>query len=696
MKKEETKKEKPVKAPGTFKKPIKKKIFEKKFLKYIEHPGDKKFFVSCFEEQDDAYAIRKSINKDDVKKIKKLLKAVKANRKGAVKVVPLVFAAAVVAAIVIFFAVFANPLLEHAMEMGLEAIFEAKSDVYNFRLSVIKFEISIRKITIANRDKPMTNLFEMGVTTIKLKPQAVLRGKIYIEEIRADEIRFGTARTVSGALPSRPAKVKEEKQKNDAPPLIDLKNFDAMALLEQEYDKLNTPRLYDEAIAAYDETAAKWQGQVENASARVAELRTSIQPVLNLNVNSITDPSKISGTIQDITTMLNSVQSATSDVTTMVGGIETDLNTVRNLEADARNSLTNDINYLKSFVDLGSGTAFNALEPFIRDVLSDTGDQYLDYGLMALEVLGKLKANSSSDPKPKTEKPKKEPKVAFKGRDVAFPIASYPKFYLGVLASDFTIDTWNWSFDLQNISSDPDLTGKPVTLKLGLSEDGGSLNRKAEVNARADFRDNPPERYSASVSGSGFPVSLGEELSEAGIGGFSGITEFSLSVGGKSDGAFSGGGKVDITNARLLDPQGTLAEAAATAVSQAGNINLGIEYIHNIEQKDEFKLTTNIADLLARALRSMADTYAKKALDDIEKALRAKIDEYIDGRFASKEELDALLRAAKGDQAAINQLKSGLDAKKAEFEQKLKDAAGSAAQQAIQNAVPSIPGFPRR
>jgi len=692
MSNEEAKQEKPVKVPGTFKKPVKKTVFEKKFLKYIEHPGDKKFFISCFEEQDEAYAIRKSVKKDDVKRIKKLLKVVKANKKGAVKVVPLVFAAAVVGAIVIFFAVFANPLLEHAMEMGLEAIFEAKSDVNSFRLSLLRFEISMRRITVANRDKPMTNLFDMGRTIIKLKPQAILRGKVYIEEIRADEIRFGTERKVSGALPARPAKTKPPKPKNDAPPLVDLKNFDAMALLDQEYDKLNTPRLYDEAIKAYDETAAKWESQVENSTKRVAELRTSTQPLLNLNVNSITDPSKITSTIQDITTMVNSVQSATSDVKNLVSGIETDINMVRRMETNARNALTDDINHLKSYIDLGSGAAFAALEPSIRDILSDTGDQYLNYGLMALEALDKIKANSAS--KPKTEKPKKEPKVVFKGRDVAFPVRAYPAFYLGVMASDFTLDTWNWSFDLQNISSDPELTyeqtKRPITLAIGLKEQSG-LNRQATINASADLRNSPPERYNASVTGSGFPINLGDELGGAGIGGFSGETAFSLAVSGKPDGAFTGGGDVNITNARLLDPQGTIAEAAATAVSQAGNINLGIQYIHNIGQSDEFKLTTNIADLLARALRSMAETYAKKALDDIEKALRARIDAYIDGRFASKDKLDQLMKAARGDMAAVDQLKSGLDSKKGELEQKLKGAAGDAAGKALQNVAPSLP-----
>jgi len=163
----EQKEEKPaarVRVPGTFKKPIKKETFEKRFANLIEHPGDRAFFTSCFVEQEEAFAIRENLSKDDVKKLKLLLSVIKMNRKGAVKLVPLAFAAAVVAALVIFFTVFANPLLGRALEKGLESVFEAKSDVYGFRLSLLRFRVAIGSVTVANRDSPMKNLFQMGRT----------------------------------------------------------------------------------------------------------------------------------------------------------------------------------------------------------------------------------------------------------------------------------------------------------------------------------------------------------------------------------------------------------------------------------------------------------------------------------------------------------------------------------------------------
>jgi uncharacterized protein (TIGR03545 family) len=692
MSNEETNTAKPVKTPGIFKKPIKQKAFQRKFLKYIEHNHDKQFFTECFDLQDGKYVIRTNLTKEDVKKLKNLLGWVKKNRKGPIKVVPLLFAAAVVVGVFAFFTMFANPLLEYAMEKGLEAAFEAKSDVDNLRISLLKFRIAIGGVTVANRDQPMTNLFQMGKTEIRLKPEAILRGKVYIEEIRSDTIRFGTERKVSGALPNKPKreKAKKEKSQSDGPPLIDLQNFDAMALLNQEYDKLNTPKLYDQAMNAYDETLTKWQGQIEGATARANELKASAQPLVNLNVSSIRDLETIQRTIRDINTMITSVQGAADDAKNMVSGIEADINMARQLEQNARSAITDDINHLKSYINLEGGAAFAAIEPFIRDVLSDTAEQYLDYGIIALELLEKLKENAEA--RPKTEKPKKEAKVVFRGRDVNFPISSYPKFYLGTLASDFTIDTWNWAFELSNISSNPDLTyrllNKPAAgLNLALTEDGGSLQRQVAFKGNADFRDNPSERFNAVVNGSGFPVSLGDQLKQIGINGFLGETAFSVNMSGRTDGGFSSGGDVRISQARLVNPKGTLAEATDMAVREAGLINLGIQYTHWVNQNDEFKVSTNIADLLAQALRRIAQAYAQKAMDEIEKALRARIAQYIDGKFVSKEEVDALFKIARGDQAAVDTLRNSLTNKRNEFEQRIKNMANEAVQQAKDEAT---------
>ena len=698
------------------KKKINSKVFDKHYAKLLEHPKDNQFFKSCYEERDGFFYLKDSLEKADKKKLKGLYKAIKANRKGPINFIPIIIVGSIAVAFVFFFTVVANPLLGNALEKGLEAIFEAKSEVQDFRFSILKFEISVRGITVANADSPMTNLFQMSRTAIKLKPQAVLRGKIYIEEIRADEIRFGTERTVSGELPGYVRRQDREKPEPSGPPLIDLANFDAMALLNQEFDKLATPRLYDTAINAYNETSAKWENQVEAGKERVEELKAASAPLMNINASSLSvqtpeDIQKIRELINDIDTMVRSVQGAADDASKIVSGIESDLNMVRQLEQNARNSINDDIDLLKSYIDLGSGAAFEAIEPFIMDTLSEAANEYLSYGVIALDALEKIQTMSAL--LPKSDKPKKVPKETFKGRDVIYPTKAYPTFYLGVLASDFTIDTWNWSFDLQGVSSDPDLyPGKPVTLDLGMIGVEGNLNRAVTFAGSADFRKNPDDRFRVNIDASGFPVGLRNQFDELGIGGLTGESAFKVNASGQPDKSFSVYADVNLLNASLIEPSGTIAEALDIAINRAGRIDLGVQYSYNATGRDDFKLTTNIANLFLEALRAVAQAYVTQAVADIERALLQKVQEYTDGRFGSKDDLDNLLNIARGDKAAIDQVRNILDSKKNEFEERIRSAANQAAQQvrdqatqqagqAIQNAlpggVPSVPGLsPRR
>ncbi|GHV43580.1 TIGR03545 family protein [Spirochaetia bacterium] len=722
--------EKLVKPPKQFKKPIPPKKLEKKYLKFLENPADKEFFKSCFNLEGENAVFKHELGSGDIKKLKALLKAIKENRKLAIKIVPLTVAALVAAAFFVFFTMFMNPLLERALESGLEALFEARTEVDNFKLDLLKFRVGIRSITVANRDEPMKNLFQIGRMEFRMKPQAVLRGKIYIEEIRTDGLLFNTDRKTSGALPARPSKVKPPKPpKEPMPPMVDLQNFDAMGLLNREFDKLNTPKAYDTAVAFYNDTYGKYKGEVELVQTRTTELQSrgqqliaNAQSLSSIDYRNPQEILRVRDFITEITTMTDTVQAMANEANGLVTGIQTDIKSAEALVKTAQNSITDDLNHLKSYLDLGSGSAFAALEPSIREILTDTSEKYLDYGLRALEILEKLKA--SQETKAKSEpKPPKVKKVVFKGRDVIFPTRSYPKFYLGIFATDFTLNEWRYAVDLRGVSSNPDLSGAPVSLALSLDEVNASLSREARFKGQADFRTAAAERFAAEVSGAGFPVSLGDQLSQAGINGFKGDAVFSVGLSGRTDGDVAGNGNMSINKAQLVDPRGTLAQAVDTAVREVGEIRLGAQYKHHVAGKDEFSISTNIGDLIKNALEKIVRAYAQQAAAELERALREKIASYIDGRFVSQEELDLLFQVVKGDKAAMDKLKTTLDGRKNEFEQKIRGAADQAVQQVKEEAkqqaeqavkdvlqgqtpsapslpnlpsLPGLPGFPRR
>jgi hypothetical protein len=329
-------------------------------------------------------------------------------------------------------------------------------------------------------------------------------------------------------------------------------------------------------------------------------------------------------------------------------------------------------------------------------------------GLRRLEILEKVKAMQARQPK--TAQAPKEKAVKFTGRDVVFPVRAYPRFYLGTLATDvLTPNDWHWGFDLEGVSSDPDLSDKPATLKLSLEEAGGGLQRTVVFNGLADFRSNATERFNADFKGDGFPVSLGAQLSKIGIGGYSGDASFGLAVTGFTGGSFTGGGNISLARSRLLEPSNTLAQAVSEALAEVRSLDLGLVYEHSASEKDRFSVTTNIGSLVADAMKKVAAQYISRAEEEIEKALRAKIDQYIDGRFVSRQELDLVFQAVRGDKSALDGLKNSLNEKRNAFQRQVEDAAKQALDEARKQAeeqakeavkdildgkTPSIPSLP--
>ncbi|MDR2865688.1 MAG: TIGR03545 family protein [Spirochaetaceae bacterium] len=678
------------KVPALFRKPIPKEKFEKKYIKYIEQKADKEFLYSVFELQDSVYVLCADIeDKQKQKKLSLLAKAIKQNRKLPVKIIPLAALCLIVAALVVFFTVFLNPLLENAMERGLENVFEARVEINGFNANLLKFNISINSISIANRDKPMTNLFQMDKTVIRLLPNAVLRGKIYIEEIRADAIRFGTPRTISGALPEyelkRLAEAKKQKEKDAGPPLIDFQNFDAAALLDREYEKLQSVKVYNDILAFYDSSVETWKHRVDDVKIQADTLKNSAQTIMNFNINSIdvknpADIKKITDLIRDGKIAMDNVQKAADTATELVNGVQADVKTAQTLQKNARNAITEDTNRFKSYFDFSGGGYHEILDPIIKDILSDQAEVYIAYGERALEVLEKVKASSQSiAEKTKDEKPKVE---KYKGRDVLYPSRQYPKFYLGILASDWTAGNTHWAFDLRDVSSNPDLTAKPVSLKVNFNETVGE-KRYVNFNGRADLRSSVNELFNTEIAGGNLAVNFENKFEQLGIGGFTGVADLKISASGGRDGSIGAGIDSHVAHAAINEAQGTIATAIASAVSQVPAIDLGLVYRKEGNGGDsKFNINTNIGDIILASLKKMAAEYAKQGIALLEKQLRERLTPLINESIVSQENLNDIFALAKGDQSALTSLKNSLQVKINEMEKKANDKLDEAKEQA--------------
>jgi hypothetical protein len=548
-------------------------------------------------------------------------------------------------------------------------------------------------VVVADRDSPMKNLFETGRLEVKLRPQAALRGKVYIEQLRADHLKFGTPRATSGALPRFAARIAARQAEPPAPPLVDLSKFDAMALLNAEYDKLESPKLYQAAIDTYSAARDKWENEYQAAKAQVADLQAKAKPLLAVNASSIKTPEEALQIAGQVKTMADSVEAAKTEVEHIISGVQADIATAAALTKSARDALQADIAHLKSYINLGNGEAFKAIEPFILAMLSEQALAYVNYGKRGLEAFEKLKNFNIGDNeyvnaaksneyvalgleyKEKLDQvmPKKEKKPAFEGRIVTYPTPGYARFFLNEMASDFDLAGWNWGFDLRAVSSDPDISNRPTELDLNMTEQG-SYGRYAEVRSSADFRTNAQQYFGVNVAGGNFPVDVGGALKKAGIGGFKSSLDFTANLSGGRGGAAAGGGSVDVISPKLLEPEGTVATIAAEVVNEWKDITLGVQYEHTAAGDNHFSMTSNIFDNILEALKREALKYLKQAEAKIEAAIKERLAQYIDEKWVSKEDMETIFAAVKGDKTAVEKLKNTLDEKRAELEKKAKGA----------------------
>jgi uncharacterized protein (TIGR03545 family) len=676
---------KTVRVPALFRTPIAEKDFEKKYLRFIEQTKDKELLRSSFILEDGSYRLKDGLDAALLKKLGVLGKAIKANR-GMVKAGPLALSAVSAAGLAVFSVFFMNPVLEGAVERGLSAAFEAEAEVTGFRFDPVRMRVGMASVAVADRDKPMTNLLEAGRVELRLNPAALFRGKVYVEEAIAASVLFGTTRSDSGTLPAYQPKVKAGKPAKEAgAPLVDLENFSAQALLDREKAKLKSTQAYEDVAAAYTEAADRWNARSEAAKQAVAGLRTSSAAVLSIDVKNLKSADAVSAAIQDVRTATNSVKAVGQQSGDIVQGLQSDIDAAAALEKQARSAAAEDLQRLKSYIDPKSGAAMEALEPSIKEILSDSAERYLDYGLRALEVAEKLKNHGTKDPEAAET-------VSARGRDVRYQANAYPAFRLGLFGAGFSVDGTKWQITLKELSSEPDLVPQPLSLALSVA----GPERELVFNGVADLRDADhravaEELFVIEAAGTGVPVDLGTALKEAGIGGFTGTAAFTLEARGSGSGSVAAQSAISIADGRVLDPSGGVARALAEAMESVGSVELGVGYVQEDSGAPKFSVKTNLNDLVAAALAATADRYAKKAEAELDVAFRKYAGTELEGKLGAKDSAKALLGAAKGDKAAADRLGASLDAKMVELENRAAALAKDAAAGVIKGI--EIPKF---
>jgi len=667
---------KPKKVPkpaAIFRKPIPEESFQKRYLGLLELEADKAFLESSFAAENGQRTLAPGLGREAMVRLNKLGKEIKANR-GVLKTGPLVMAGILVAALVVFVLFFMNPLLGGALEKGLEAAFGAKAEVAGFRLDLLDLEVSMRSVAVADRDEPMTNLFEIGKIDLKLDPASLIRGKVYVQEAVASSIALGTPRKTSGALPSAsgsgaPRPAPSRSRASGEAPIVDLSRFDAAALVEREKSKFSSAAAFDAAGAAYADAAARWKDRASSSGKSVAALASSSKKALAIDPKSFKSPADALKAASELSALADSAGATAKEAEAVASGLRSDADSAAALEKDARKALDRDFDHLKSFVDPRSGAASSVLEPVVLSFLSGEGQRYFRYGNRALEVAMDLAKKSGAD---KASKPKKAGLGV--GRNVAFPAAALPKFRLGHLGASFVQERATWTVDLREVSSDPALVPAPTSLDATMVSGKESASLKAVV----DLRKESSRAFSVDAKAQGYPVNLGESFAAAGIGGFTGRASGRLEISGEAQGGFAALGGLDIADAAASEPSGLVGRALADSLASAGAVKVEIGYEHPRSGADKYSVRSNLDGLVAKALKAAASRYAEKAVSELRAAMKDYASKELESKLVAKVDLDGLLSSSLGDSKSASSVLGALSGKKAALEARAKELGAQA------------------
>jgi uncharacterized protein (TIGR03545 family) len=394
-------------------------------------------------------------------------------------VVALVLSGALVGANLLF----KDRLAERALEAALEGVFGGRAEVDGLHLSLIRGRVSFDGLAVADKEAPMTNLFQLGPTGAALNVPQLLRRKVVIESVACNDIRWGTPRTVSGALPAAPAGAASSGQSGSAAPGaglalpgLDALGFDPAALLAREKANLKSPAALEKADASIKQASDKWQERTTSLTQKTDKLADGVATLQKIDfkaVKSVDEARKAYQAVEDLAPVANDLQ---KEVKSATADLQADSAALRSSVTSANALLDEDVRMIRSRVALPEGGIKGAVSGLARQAAEARLGKFSSLAFRALEAAGKLRENA--------EDAKKAPPARRAGRDVPFPTTVYPVFLLKSFAFSVKPEGALLQGEIRDVSSNPELLGRPAAFAATWRSGARTVEARGEIDAR--------------------------------------------------------------------------------------------------------------------------------------------------------------------------------------------------------------------
>jgi uncharacterized protein (TIGR03545 family) len=616
-------------------------------------------------------------------------------KKGPIRLEAIVPLAIVIGLIVLYTALFFDMHLRRGLEYGATLANGAEVNIGRLDTSVWNASVVIGDIAMTNPEQPTRNRVEIGAINFRMLWDALLRGKVVIDEASIVDVQIDTPRKSAGrVLPVRKsedgegygdkvlARMKEEFSGNV---LGDLAAIAAGADPKEQLVAMGGDLKSSAQISAMQRSLAEkdqqWQSRMASLP-KGEEFSALQQRLAKVKLDNFQDVTQIQASVKELESIRNDFDAKSKSVREAGAALTADLGAFKGSFSELDKIVKDDVRSLQAKMHLPSLDA-----------------RTLSRALFGMDVLGKVQQARGYMEQARSYMPTKGEKkdtVAVprrgKGRNYAFGRPnSYPSFWLrkALISSRLSGGASDLSGELHDVTTNPALVGRPMvaTIRGSFPQQGISgIKAELEIDHTSSV---PVERLVMEVGKYAVPGrSLVSSPSvELGFSQAEGSVKFAAEL--RED-------NVDVRMTNQFTQVAFETKAQSAVVREMMNASVaGLDAV-NLEARVkgtwsnlDWQLSTNLADALVRGMQRYLQAKMDEARAHIETMVHGKIDEQRKRLYARQGEIEAALKSALAErQGQIDKLRAELDAARNKLEERKKALLG-AQQQRLKQGVDS-------
>ena len=381
-------------------------------------------------------------------------------------------------AVVLFFLLVVDSLAKGLIESTGSNMVGAKVETKNVELHLSPLGITVDGLQVTNPEHPMSNIVEIKRIRFDLAGDKLLQGKVIIEQMDLDQVRFDTPRTNSGAIskpqshpedavktgsqaqlnsPPGPVANKdsssrtetEEKDKGMSMPSLDLPNVTDILAREP----LDTQRQADALTISISKTEQDWkqlqqslpdQARRDSYQQRISALAKTRQD----NIRQVAVALKELDAIQkELKADIGQINTARKQVQNGLAKLDTDYKALLKAPAADKQRLLKKYSPDAHGVGNLSGLLFG----------NQAGD-YVHQGLYWYQKLAPMLTGDAEDEEPEAERQK--------GQDIRFrEYQPSPDFLIRRIHSSILTEKGVFEGQIQDVTHQPEILRKPVSFE---------------------------------------------------------------------------------------------------------------------------------------------------------------------------------------------------------------------------------------